>query len=40
MLIEEANTAVADTHGRWGEAVDVFPGQDVALKLLFRDAVG
>ena len=40
MLREEANTAVADTHGRWSEAVDVFPVQEVALKLLFRDAIG
>jgi len=40
MLIEEANTAVADTHGGWGEAVDVFAVQEVALQLLFRDAVG
>ena len=40
VLIEEADTAVADTHGRGGEAIDVFPVQEVALKLLFRDAVG
>jgi len=40
MLREEANTAVADTHGRWGEAVDVFAVQEVALQLLFGDAVG
>jgi hypothetical protein len=40
MLREEAHTAGADTHGRWGEAVDVFAVQEVALKLLFGDAVG
>jgi hypothetical protein len=40
VLIEEANTTVADTHGGWGEAVDVFPVQDIALQLLFGDAVG
>jgi hypothetical protein len=40
MLREEANTAGADTHGRWGEAVDVCAVQEVALKLLFGDAVG
>ena len=40
VLIEEANTAVADAHGGWGEAVDVFPVQEVVLKLLFGDAVG
>ena len=40
VLIEEANTAVADAHGRWGEAIDVFAVQEVALQLLFRDAVG
>ena len=37
---EEADTAVAETHGRWDEVVDVFPVQEVGLKLLFRDAVG
>ena len=40
VLIEEADTAVADAHGRWGEAIDVFAVQEVALQLLFRDAVG
>ena len=40
VLIEEADTAVADAHGRWGEAIDVFPVQEVVLQLLFRDAVG
>ena len=40
VLREEADTAGADTHGRWDEAVDVFPVQEVVLKLLFRDAVG
>jgi hypothetical protein len=40
MLREEANTAGADTHGRWSEAVDVFPVQEVALQLLFRNVVG
>ena len=40
VLIEEADTARADAHGRWGEAVDVFAVQEGALQLLFRDAVG
>ena len=40
VLIEEANPAVADPHGGWGEAVDVFAVQEVALQLLFREAVG
>jgi hypothetical protein len=40
MLIEEANAAVADAHRSWGEAIDVFPVQEVVLKFLFRDAVG
>jgi hypothetical protein len=39
VLREEANTAGADTHGRWGEAVDIFPVQEVVLKLLFSDTV-
>jgi len=40
VLREEANTAVAETHGGRGEAVDVFAMQEGALQLLFRDAVG
>jgi len=40
VLIEEADATVADTHGGWGEAVDVFPVQEVALQFLFGDAVG
>lgn len=40
VLREEADTAGADTHGRWDEAVDVFPVQEVVLKRLCRDAVG
>ena len=39
-LIEEAEAAVAETHGGWGEAVDVFPVQEGALQFLFGDAVG
>jgi hypothetical protein len=40
VLIEEADAAVVDAHGRGGEAVDVFPVQEVSLEFLFRDAVG
>ena len=40
VLIEEADATVADAHGRGGEAVDVCAVQEVALQLLFRDAVG
>ena len=40
VLIEEADAAVADAHGRWGEAIDVFAVQEVALQFLFGDAVG
>ena len=40
VLREKADTTVADTHGRWSEAVDVFPMQEVVLEFLFRDAVG
>ena len=40
MLIEEANTAGAEAHGRGGEAVDVFAVQEVALQLRFSKAVG
>ena len=37
VLREEADTALADAHGRWGEAVDVFAVQEVALQLLCRE---
>jgi hypothetical protein len=40
VLREEANTTGADTHRGWGEAVDVFAMQEVALQLLFREAIG
>jgi hypothetical protein len=40
VLIEKADATVAETHGRWGEAVDIFPVQEVVLQFLFRDAVG
>ena len=39
VLVEEADTAVADAHGRGGEAIDVFAVQKVVLKLLFGDQV-
>jgi hypothetical protein len=40
VLIEKADATGADTHGRGGEAVDIFPVQEVVLDFLFRDAVG
>ena len=40
VLIEEADTTVAEAHGRWGKAVDVFAVQEVVLQFLFRDVVG
>jgi len=40
VLREEANTAGADTHGSWREAVDVFAMQERALEFLFREAIG
>jgi hypothetical protein len=40
VLREEAEAAVADAHRSGGEAVDVFPVQEVVLQLLFRDVVG
>jgi hypothetical protein len=39
VLREEANTTVADAHGRWGEAVDIFAMQEIVLQLLFRDEI-
>ena len=40
VLIEEADTTVADAHGRWGKAIDVFAVQEIALELLFGEQVG
>lgn len=40
VLREEAETTVADAHGRWGEAVDVCAVQEITLQLLFSNAVG
>jgi len=40
VLREEAEAAIAETHGRGGEAVDGFPVQEIALQLWFGDAVG
>jgi hypothetical protein len=40
VLREEADATVADAHGRWGEAVDVFPVQEGVLQLLFGEQVG
>jgi len=40
VLIEEADTAIADTHGSRGEVVEVLAVQEVSLQLLFRNAVG
>jgi hypothetical protein len=40
VLGEEADAAVADAHGGWGQAVDVLPVEEGALQLLFGDAVG
>ena len=34
VLREKAEVPVAETQGGWGEAVDVFPGQEVGLQLL------
>ena len=39
VLREEADAAVADAHGRGGEAIDVFAVQEVVLQLLFRDTI-
>jgi hypothetical protein len=37
VLVEKANAAVADAHGRGGQVVDIFAVQEVALQLLFRE---
>ena len=40
VLREETDATRADTHRRGGEAVDVFPVQEVMLQFLFSNAVG
>jgi hypothetical protein len=40
VLGEEADTAGAEAHGRWSQAIDVFAVEEVTLKFRFRDAVG
>jgi hypothetical protein len=40
VLREKAEATGAETHGCWGEAVDIFPVQEGVLECLFRDAVG
>jgi len=40
VLREEADATVADAHGSWGEAVDIFPVPEGVLKLLFGEQVG
>src|SRR5215471_3969502 len=40
VLREEADATGADAHGRGGQAIDVFAVQEIALQLLFGDAVG
>jgi hypothetical protein len=40
VLREATDATIADTHGRGGEAVDVFPVQEGVLKCLCSHAVG
>ena len=40
VLREEADATIAEAHGRWGEAVDVFPVEEGVLQLLFGEQVG
>jgi hypothetical protein len=40
VLVEKADTTVAEAHGGGGEAVDVFAVEKIALEFLFRNAVG
>jgi hypothetical protein len=40
VLREKAEATGADTQGRGGEAVDIFPGPEVGLEFLCREAVG
>jgi hypothetical protein len=39
VLIEKADTTVAEVHGRRGQTINIFAVQEVALQLQFRDAV-
>ena len=40
VLGEEADATVADAHGGWGEAVDIFSMQEVGLEFLVGEQVG
>ncbi len=40
MLIEEADTAIADTHGFGGPFTDIFAVEEVVLEFPFGDEVG
>lgn len=40
VLVEEADTTVAEAHGGGGEAIDVFAVEEGVLQLLCRDTVG
>ncbi len=40
VLREEAEATRAEAHGRWGEAVDVFPVEEGVLQLLCGEQVG
>jgi hypothetical protein len=37
---EKAEATVAETHGRWGEAVDMVPVQEGVLEFWCSEAVG
>ena len=39
VLIEEADATVADAHGSWGEAIDVFAVQEGVLECWFGEQV-
>jgi len=40
MLIEEANSAIADPHGIGGPVINVFALEEIVLELLLGDEIG
>jgi hypothetical protein len=40
VFVEEANAAIADTHGIGGPVIDVLPVEEIVLEFLFGDQIG
>ena len=40
MLVEEADSAIADPHGIGGPVINVFPLEEIVLEFLLGDHIG